>query len=64
MIHPEDIHIANLKLLLICFEKMSGLPINFHKSAVMVLEPNALEEQRIANMLNCEQRTSPSLTVP
>jgi hypothetical protein len=33
---------------------MSGLRINFHKSEVMVLGASPLEQQCIANMLNCE----------
>jgi mannosylglycoprotein endo-beta-mannosidase len=54
MIQPEDIQIANLKFILLCFENMSGIQINFHKSAVMVLGTSPLEQQHITNMLNSE----------
>ncbi|KAK1614885.1 hypothetical protein QYE76_020402 [Lolium multiflorum] len=59
MIQPEDLAIANLKFLLLCFENMSGLRINFHKSEVMVMGTSDLEKQRIANMLNCKQGSFP-----
>jgi hypothetical protein len=59
MIHLEDLEIANLKFLLNCFESMSGLRINFHKSKVMVLRTTNLEQQRIMNMLNYKQWTFP-----
>jgi hypothetical protein len=36
LIEPSDLGIANLKFLLLCFENMSGLKINFDKSEVMV----------------------------
>ena len=54
MIQPDDLAIANLKYILLCFENMSGLQINFHKSEVMVVGTTYLESQRIANMLNCK----------
>jgi hypothetical protein len=44
MIQPEDFAIANLRFLLRCFESMSGMRINFHKSEVMVL--GTLPEER------------------
>jgi hypothetical protein len=59
MIQPEDLAIANLKFLLLCFENMSRLRINFHKSEVMVMGTSYLEKQRIANMLNCKQGSFP-----
>jgi hypothetical protein len=37
MIQPDDLAIANLKNIIIYFESMSGIWINFHKSEVMVL---------------------------
>ena len=54
MIQPDDLAIANLKFILLCFESLSGLRINFHKSEVMVLGSPNPEQQRIANMLNCK----------
>jgi hypothetical protein len=37
MIEPSDLGIANLKLILLCFENMSGFKINFDKSEVVVM---------------------------
>jgi hypothetical protein len=56
---PEDIEIVEVKFLLLCFESMSELHINFHKTEVMVLGTKAVEQQRRANMLNCKQGTFP-----
>jgi hypothetical protein len=44
MVQPDDLGLINLKFLLLCFESMSGLRINFHKREVMVLG-TSLEEQ-------------------
>jgi hypothetical protein len=52
MIEPSDEGIANLKLLLLCFENMSGLKINFDKSEVLVMGVTAREQRRVASMLN------------
>jgi hypothetical protein len=46
MIQPDDLGIANLKFMLLCFGNMVGLCINFHKS-------------RIANMLKCKLGSLP-----
>ena len=54
MIQPNELGIANLKFILLCFECLSGLRINFHKSEVMVLGSTDLDNQRIANLLNCK----------
>jgi hypothetical protein len=59
MVQTDDLDIANLKFLLLCFESMSGLRINFHKSEVMVLGTTDFESQRIANMLNCKRGSFP-----
>jgi hypothetical protein len=53
MIEPSDIGIANLKLLLLCFENMSGLKINFTKSEAIVTGVDDAERRRIADLLNC-----------
>jgi hypothetical protein len=53
MIEPSDLGIANLKFLLLCFENMSGLKINFDKSEVFVTGVTEPEQRRIAHMLNC-----------
>jgi hypothetical protein len=50
----EDLALTNLKFLLLCFESMSGLRINFHKSDVLVLGVTPKEQHRIANLLICK----------
>ena len=50
----EDKYIKVMKFLLYCFEWMSGLKINYHKSEVIVFGVEEEEQQRIANMLNCK----------
>jgi hypothetical protein len=37
LIEKNDTSIANLKFLLICFELLSGLKINYHKSEVIIM---------------------------
>ena len=37
-----------------CFEDMSGLKINFHKSEVIVMNATADGQLRVATMLNCK----------
>ena len=37
MVEGSTQDVANLKFLLLCFQQMSGLTINFDKSEVMVL---------------------------
>jgi hypothetical protein len=52
MIDGSEKSILNLKTILYCFEWLSGLRINFHKSEVYVFGFEKDEERR-ANMLNC-----------
>jgi hypothetical protein len=59
LIEPTDLGIANLKFLLLCFENMSGLKINFEKSEIMVTGVDPGEERRVADMLNCKLGTLP-----
>jgi hypothetical protein len=59
MVQPDDLGLINLKFLLLCFESMSGLRINFHKSEVMLLGTSPEEQQRISNILNCKLGTFP-----
>jgi hypothetical protein len=54
LIEPSDVGIANLKALLLCFENMSGLKINFDKSEVVVTGMTEANMLRVANMLNCK----------
>ena len=50
----DDNTIRNTKFLLYCFEWMSGLKINYHKSEVVVFGAHEEERIRVANMLNCK----------
>src|SRR4051812_9707320 len=54
------------KFLLLCFQEISGLAINFGKSEVMVLGYPEEERHRIANLLNCRLGTFPTsyLVIP
>jgi hypothetical protein len=54
MVDPCDETIRNLKLILYCFEFLSGLKINFHKSDVFLFGAEPKEEMRWAHMLNCK----------
>lgn len=55
----DDYIIINLKFILYCFEAMSGLKINYHKSAVYVFGRGNSDQERIANMFNCKLETLP-----
>jgi hypothetical protein len=59
MIQNTDLGIANLKFLLICFELLSGLKINYHKSEVIVMGVSDTEQARVAALLNCQQGAFP-----
>ena len=50
--HFSTSDIINLKFLLLCFEAMSGLKINFDKSEVVILGYSVEEQQLIADNLN------------
>jgi hypothetical protein len=54
LIKNNDLAIANLKFLLICFELLSGLKINYHKSEVIVMGLSHEEQARVAHILNCQ----------
>jgi hypothetical protein len=51
--------IANLKFLLIYFELLCGLKINYHKSEVIITRISKEEQARVANLLNCQQGEFP-----
>ena len=53
MVEGSESDISNLKFLLLCFQQMSGLKVNFDKSEVMVLGYSQVERQSIADRLNC-----------
>jgi hypothetical protein len=59
MVAGDDSSIVNMKLILYCFEWLSGLKINFHKSETYIFGMGQEDERRIANMLNCQLRVLP-----
>lgn len=54
MVDGSQESIVNLKILLYCFEWLSGLKINFHKTEVYVFGFSQEEKEAMANMLNCK----------
>jgi hypothetical protein len=59
LIELDDNSIINVKFLLIAFEILSGLKINFLKSEVIVMGASPEEQTRVANALNCKQGSFP-----
>ncbi|KAE8817709.1 hypothetical protein D1007_04569 [Hordeum vulgare] len=59
MVEGLDSDIVHLKFLLLCFEEMSALKINFDKSEVVVLGYSEAEQQKIADNLNCSLASFP-----
>lgn len=55
----DDTTTTNVKFLLYCFELMSSLKINYHKSEVLVFGVSENEQNRIADMLNCRVGSMP-----
>ena len=60
MVEGSETDISNLKFLLLCFQQMSGLKINFDKSDVMVMGYSPSESMAIANRLNCRLGSFPT----
>jgi hypothetical protein len=58
-IKADENSIMHTKFLLYCFESMSGLKINYHKSDVMVLGVPSEESARIANVPNYREEALP-----
>ena len=54
---PDDHSVALIKLILLAFEIISGLKINFLKSEVIAIGMDHLLAARIANLLNCKLRS-------
>lgn len=54
LFEPDDLSIASVKLILLGFEIISGLKINFLKSEVIAMGMEAQEDHRVANLLNCK----------
>ena len=52
MVELDDACIVNLKFILLCFEAVSGLKINFSKSEVLVTGVDDAEALRVARLLN------------
>jgi hypothetical protein len=59
MVEGSELDIINIEFLLLCFEEMSGLGINFDKSEVVILGYSPEDQQRIANNLNCRLSSFP-----
>ena len=59
MVELDDACIANLKFILLCFEAVSGLKINFSRSEVLVTGVNDAEALRVARLLNCSLGSFP-----
>jgi hypothetical protein len=59
MIQDDDTQIANMKFLLMCFDDLSGLKINYLKSEVIVMGSSRDRQQRVADWLNCKWRSFP-----
>lgn len=49
----NDLCVVNLKFLLLCFEALSGLKINFSKSEAILTGSSDVEALRVENLLNC-----------
>lgn len=54
MIQNTEKDILNLKFILYCFERMSGMKINYHKSEVFVIGGDQRQKEEIAAKLNCK----------
>ena len=59
LVELNDHSITNLKFILLCFEALSGLKINFSKSEAIVTGVPAVEAQRVAHLLNCSLGSFP-----
>lgn len=60
MVELNELCIANLKFILLCFEALSGLKINFSKSEVLVTGVPEDEALRVSQLLNCQLGSFPS----
>jgi hypothetical protein len=54
MVEGDDNSVTNLKFILYCFEWLSGLRINYHKSEAYIFGESGYNMTRIANMVNCK----------
>ena len=56
----EEIHIRNSKYILMWYEQVSGMRINFHKSELVPLNIDPDRAHRLAHILCCPLETFPS----
>jgi hypothetical protein len=54
MVEGDDSSVTHMKFILYCFEWLSRLKINYHKSKAYVFGMEEEEKRRITNMLNCQ----------
>jgi hypothetical protein len=54
LIQYDEEQLINLKFLLLCFDEMSGLKINYLKREVIMLAQPRDVQERVADMLNCK----------
>jgi hypothetical protein len=54
MIEGDDNSVVHIKFILYCFEWLSGLKINYHKSEAYIFGMEKEDKRKIANMLNCQ----------
>ena len=59
MVELNDVCIAHLKFLLLCFEALLGLKNNFTKSEVIVTGASEAEAFRVSQLLNCSLGSFP-----
>jgi hypothetical protein len=59
LLQNTDSGIRNLKFILLCFELLSGMKINFHKNEVIVMGVTPEEEESVARLLNCKRGSFP-----
>jgi hypothetical protein len=59
MIQVEEESMVNLKVVLYCFESMSGMKINYHKSEVYVIGGDNQLKGEIAARFNCKLGSLP-----
>lgn len=55
----DSLSIATVKILLVCFEAMSGMKINYSKSEAITVGMDGDEGQKVADLLNCSKGSFP-----
>ena len=54
--------VKNMKWILTCFEQMSGMRINYHKSEIIPMNVSEQEKRGMVETLGCPEGTSPLIT--